>query len=116
MKKLLAALAIMFTLASSAWAVGVVGSTGDALIAVGRGSFRGIIVHTDATNSVTVDIYDATSATGTKLLSSWTVTTSAVDRVQAIGFSDNECPFENGIYVDVTTSGTVTYDTYYVSR
>ena len=114
MKKLLVVINIVLILlmASTSWANGIVGNTGDALIASGRGYFKGIVVHTDGTNSVTVDIYDNITAAGTKLVSSTIFTTSASSRTSALGFSDRECPFTNGVFVDVTTSGTVTYDVY----
>jgi uncharacterized alkaline shock family protein YloU len=110
-KKIFIVLAVLL-MATEALANGIVGNTGDALIATGRGYFKGIIVHSDGTNSVTVDIYDNTTAAGTKLVSSTIFTTSASNRTGVLGFSDQEAPFTNGIYVDVTTSGTVTYDVY----
>jgi len=91
-----------------------IGNTGDAAITSGTGYLKGIIVHTDGTNSVTLAVYDnATAASGNKLLSTVTVTTSASNRTTTIDFKDFECPYFAGIYVDVTTSGTVTYDVYF---
>ncbi|MDD5353509.1 MAG: hypothetical protein PHS93_10135 [Candidatus Omnitrophica bacterium] len=87
-----------------------IGNTDDALITTGGGYFKGIVVHTDGTNAVTVSIYDNTAASGTKIISTITIPTSAVNRIFALGFNDNEIPFIKGMYVDVTTSGTVTYD------
>ena len=80
------------------------------------GSFLGIIVVTDGTNSVTIDIYDNTAGSGTKLIPTWVVTTSGSNRVQAIGFDAGDVRYHNGIYVDVTTSGTVSYMVYFTQR
>ena len=87
--------------------------TDDAKITTGYGYFRGIMLITDGSNSVTVDIYDNTSATGRKLIPTWTVTTSSTNRAQALAFDKEELYYYSGIYVDVTTSGTVTYMIYY---
>ncbi len=119
MKKLFIVLAVIFLMATSAWAVGInkVGNTTDAAITTGNGYLKGIIVHTDGTNSVTFAVYDhATAASGSKLFSTLTVTTSAANRVTTLSFDGQECPYVNGIYVDITTSGTVTYDVYFESR
>lgn len=85
----------------------------DALIATGYGYFRGIMIITDGTNAVTVSIYDNTAASGRELIPTWTVTTSATDRAQAISFAKEELYYYVGIYVDITTSGTATYMIYY---
>jgi len=89
--------------------------TGDSLINSGITLFGGIIVVTDGTNAVTVEIYDNTSAAGAKLIPTWVVTTSATQRSASIGFG---APIKcmNGIYVDITTSGTVEYTVYYMGQ
>lgn len=119
MKKFIVVLMVLLMAATSAWAEGQrsVGNTADAAVTTGSGYLRGIIVHTDGTNSVTFNVYDnATAASGTKLFSTWTVTTNSANRTASIGFSGQECPYGTGIYVDITTSGTVTYDVYFESR
>jgi hypothetical protein len=94
-----------------------IGNTGDAAITAGSGYLKGILVHTDGSQSVTFDVYDnASAASGSKLFSTLTVVTSATNRSTAIDFGDQECPFVNGIYVNITTSGSVTYDVYWKSN
>ena len=87
--------------------------TGDAAIKSSPGYFFGILVATDGTNDVTIQIYDNTSGSGTKLLpDSLVITTGSSDRWEQISFNP-PLPFSTGLYVDVTTSGTVNYIVYY---
>jgi len=75
--------------------------------------FHGIAVITDGTNVVTLDIYDnASAASGTKLIPTWVITTSSTNKYA--GF-DAPQPIrcKNGIYVNITCSGTVKYIVYY---
>lgn len=83
--------------------------TADAAITAGYGYFGGIIVVTDGTNAVTVNIYDAAAASGRKLIPETVITTSSTDRIQAIGYGPTDVYYYTGIYVDITCSGTVTY-------
>ncbi len=80
MKKLFCIIAIILLLAGGApaveWGRGSGSQTADALIYTGEGVFYGIMVATDATNAVTVSVYDGTTATGTKLIPTSVVTTS----------------------------------------
>ena len=92
-----------------------VGNTADGLITTGQGWLKGIILHTDGANSVTISVYDNTAAAGSKLFSTLTVTTSAANRATTISFDDYECPFFTGMYIDITTGGTVTYDVYWLN-
>lgn len=89
--------------------------TADALILSGTGWFYGILVVTDAANAVTVDIYNNTAASGTKLIPTLVVTTSATDRAQ---FFAPPFPISctTGIYVDITCAGAVKYVVYYRAR
>lgn len=85
----------------------------DAAITTGPGYFYGILVITDATNACTVVAYDnATAASGTTLFPSWPVTTSTTDRAQYLSFR-HPVKYLNGIYVDITCSGTCSYKVYY---
>jgi hypothetical protein len=117
MKKWIFVILALFLLASPAWANSI-GNTTDAAVTTGPGYLKGIMVHTDGTNACTVKAYDNTAASGTKLFSDWIVTTSATDRVQALSFDDQECPYGTGIYIDITVGGggTCTYDVYFESR
>ncbi len=120
MKKLFIVWMVIFLMATSAWAVGInkVGNTTDAAITTGNGYLKGIIVHTDGTNGLTMSVYDNSSAaSGTKLFSTWTILTSATNRTSYISFDGQECPYTNGLYVDITISaGAVTYDVYFESK
>jgi len=118
MKRLFIVLIILF-FASVAWGADLrsVGNTTDAAITVGTGYLKKIIVNTDSVNSVTLDVYDhATAASGSKLFSSFLVLSTASNRHEIISFNGQECLYVNGIYVDVTTDGTVAYDVYFESR
>jgi hypothetical protein len=117
MKKWIIAILALLVFASPSWANSI-GNTSDAAVTTGPGYLKGLIVHTDATNACTVSVYDNTAASGTKLFSTWTVTTSATDRVQALSFDDKEVPYGNGIYIDITVGGvgSCTYDVYFESR
>ena len=87
--------------------------TAAAAIKASSGWFHGITVITDGTNSVTISIYDnASAASGTELIPTWIVTTSSANRAQTYSVSP-PVRTKNGIYVNVTTSGTVTYMVYY---
>jgi len=87
--------------------------TGSALLLTGTGVFYGILVMTDGTNAVTVDIYDNTSAAGTaKFIPTWVVPTSATDRAKSAWIAPGHS-ITTGIYVNITCSGTVKYKVYY---
>ena len=79
--------------------------TASAVILAAPGAFVGISVATDGTNAVTLDIYDkATAATGTKLIATTVIPTSATNRSWALEFLHPKwC--DNGIYVVVTPAG-----------
>ena len=87
--------------------------SGSAAITAKAGVMDGIIVTTDGTNAVTLDIYDnATAASGTKLIPTLTITTSASNRTFALTFT-RPVHYVNGIYVNETCSGTVAYMVYF---
>jgi len=88
--------------------------TADSAAVTGAGYFYGITVTTDGTNAVTMDVYDNTAASGTKLIQTVVFPTSAMARGGAIGW-DPPLPFNTGVYVDVTVGGggTVKYMVYY---
>jgi hypothetical protein len=92
-----------------------IGSAASALITTGPGYLKGLVVHTDGTNSVLVEIFDNTSGTGTQILSDWTVTTSATSRTTTLYFGAGDCLFNVGLYVKVTPAGggAVVFDVYY---
>ncbi len=118
MKRLLVTLLLTLLMATGAWAgQRTIGNTDDAVVTTGAGFLNKIIIHTDATNDVTFNIYDhTTAASGNKLFSTWTVTTSSEERFSVLTFDDEECLYVNGIYVTVSTQGTVTYDVFFSSK
>ncbi len=87
----------------------------DQLVRTGRANLYGILVATDGTNAVTIDVYDSLSGSGTKVIPTIVIPTSATMRGTAINF-ENPVQIRTGIYVDVTTSGTVGYTVYYNTK
>jgi len=73
-------------------------------IVSGPGYFYGVIVMTDGTNPVTVEIYDNTSGTGTKIIPDWVATTGEADRSQRLSFYP-PLSFNTGLSVDITIGG-----------
>ncbi len=89
------------------------GNTIDAAIQTKAGYFYGILVHTDGTNNVLVDVYDEDdTSTGTELVQDWLVTTSSTDRTQSLSY-DPPIPYEVGLFVDISSAGTLTYDIFF---
>ena len=89
--------------------------TASAAISTTSGVFHGILLVTDATNAVILSIYDNVSAaSGTELIPTTTVTTSATNRITGISI-EPPVRYDNGIYVSVSVAGggTVTYMVYY---
>jgi hypothetical protein len=80
------------------------------------GYFFGITVMTDGTNSCTVVTYDNTANSGTnKLHPDWVVTTSATDRAKTYS-PPYPLAYNTGISVDITTSGTCSYQILYQDK
>lgn len=84
--------------------------TADSLIFTGTCFFRGFIVQPDGTNDVSLTFYDNTSATGNKIVA--TMTFKGTGGPQALQLPVKIQCF-NGIYVDVTTAGTVEYTVFF---
>ena len=88
--------------------------TATATIKSGAGILGQIAVVTDGTNAVTIDVYDnASAASGTKLMPTWVITTSATDRCQSWDAPGDGVRFMNGLYVVITCAGTVKYIVYW---
>ena len=89
--------------------------TESASIATGRGFFYGIIVRTDGTNNVTLNVYDSGAASGNRLLPS-NIVINGVNNVSGWAFgTDPALKFTAGIYVDASVAGggTVEYEVLY---
>lgn len=69
----------------------------------GKLAFGGIIIKTDGTNNVTLNVYDSVTATGTKLIPTDSIILGT-SRLTAISFSPPlRCG--TGIYVSVSVAG-----------
>jgi len=117
MKKLFITLLLVLVLSVPLFAAESMIASGsksaDALVLVGSGAFYGVAVATDATNAVTVSVYDvATATTGKLIVPTFVAPTSATDRTKSF-FVYPGIRFENGIYVDITCAGTVGFEIYY---
>jgi hypothetical protein len=86
-------------------------ASASAAAVTGNCIFYGIMVRTDGTNNVTLNLYDNTGASGTLILPSSLVIDGSA-RIASIG-DDSGLPITNGIYVDVTCAGTCSYQVYY---
>ena len=89
--------------------VGSGSKAADALIFTGPAVLRGFIVTTDGAADVTIDVYDKTTATGTKLIPTFTVKGAN----NYGGVMNAEIQAATGIYLDITTSGTAGVVVYY---
>lgn len=92
--------------------------TADHSVLKKAGWFYGILVQTDGTNEVWVDVYDVSASmlseatAGSKLIPQWVITTSSSDRMQSLSL-DPPVPFDAGLFVDISTAGSVKFTTYY---
>lgn len=88
-------------------------NTADASVLKSAGYLYSMVVATDGTNNVTFDLYDnASAASGDKLLPSFTIVTATTNVFTAVNFK-TPLAYNKGVYVDITTSGTVGYTLYY---
>jgi hypothetical protein len=87
--------------------------TADQLIDTGAGYFYGFVCQTDASNAVTFKIYDALSATGTRIGPDMICSTSASNRTCVFG-TGLGVPYSTGLYIDITlAAGTTSYQIFY---
>lgn len=83
----------------------------DALIYTGETMFCGIAATGDGTNAITFDVHDGTTTGGAKVIPTWNVPQSASSKTQA--FNMFPCvQMLSGVYVNITTTGTVEYVVY----
>ena len=79
----------------------------------GQSAFYGLIVKTDGSNNVTINVYDNTAASGTALIPTNTVIAGS-DRTWALSYNPAiKC--STGIYVAISVAGggTATYQVQY---
>ena len=114
-KKLMIAAVCWFMLTSVCYAEGLLytaDKTADFIVSSTRANFFGILIIEDGANDVTVDIYDGTTSGGTAIIQSITFVANADNPNHLLSF-DPPIVCYNGIFVDITTSGTATYRVYY---
>ena len=110
MKKILVSLLGIMLITTSAYAFNPEESlevssvlTGDGQAVTGAGYLYGILCANDGANNWTLDLYDNTSAAGTKLVPSLIVTTAATERSSSIWFNQ-PVNFSVGVWFQTTTS------------
>lgn len=86
----------------------------DASITTGQGYFHGVLI--GCASGVTVDIYDNTSAAGRKLIPTQYFPGSATNQTHSIDMGTYGVFYNTGVYVDVTTSGTLRYMVYFTPK
>ena len=84
--------------------------TGDVSITTGEGYFHGILI--GCASGVTVDVYDNTAASGRKLMPTLYFPGSATNQSHSVDMGSAGVFYNKGIYVDVTTTGTLRYIVY----
>jgi len=88
--------------------------TGDVSITTGEGYFHGVLI--GCASGVTVDVYDNTAASGRKLMPTLYFAGSATNQTHSVDMGSYGVFYDTGIYVDVTTSGTLRYTVYFTSK
>ena len=83
-----------------------------ALITTGQGLFYGVLIATDSTTAITVNVYDNTAASGSKIIPSITVPTAADYRLQGI-YPPVPIRYYNGLYVSISSTDCA-YSVYYL--
>lgn len=84
----------------------------DSTAAITQCGFVGLICQTDNTNNVTINIFDARTATGKKVIpTNFVVLASESNKILML---PKPIQINNGIYVDITTSGTTAISIYYI--
>lgn len=86
--------------------------TADGVVMASDGRFFGITITPDGSNNVTVTVYDsASAASGTKITPDIVVAGNGGTQEWSPPIEPVDCI--EGIYVDITTDGTVKYNVYY---
>lgn len=80
----------------------------------GRCIFRGISVNPDGTNDITVNVWDSTTVSGATRLLETDVVFAGNEGWQCLDVPHG-LPCFNGIYVEITCAGTLSYRVHYDS-
>lgn len=72
-------------------------------IVSGKSAFGGIVIKTDGTNNITLNIYDNTTNSGKRLIPPDSIVLGT-SRVWALGY-DPPIKCDNGIYIEVSVAG-----------
>lgn len=86
-------------------------TTSDTLVKTGAGVLHSIVISCNdaAPTAGTIDVYDNTEGSGTKIFS-WTLTTTAFTPISLVF----DARFETGLYIDFTTTGDVSVTATYL--
>ncbi len=87
------------------------GITASGRVKVGTGIFHGLILKTDGTNDVTVNVYDNTEASGSKLLPADVVFDGTANLT--VLSLDPGIIFDTGLYLEIACLGTTEIKTLY---
>jgi hypothetical protein len=79
------------------------GKTASALIVTGSGIFLGLLIKCDGTNDLTLNVFDNTAASGTKLVPTDIIFDGAV-KINALSFLPG-VRFSTGLYVEIAVAG-----------
>lgn len=82
-----------------------------ALVATGAVKLHGLFFTTDGTNAQTIVIYDNTTGSDPKAISTFIVPTSATDRWRWVWFN-TPILLRTGLYISITGSGTAGVQAY----
>jgi len=85
--------------------------TTDQLVYTGKINLYSIFFVLDGINSVTVTIYDGINATGKTLVPTFVLNND--DSLNQILSFNPPLQLVTGLYIDITTAGTITYKVYY---
>lgn len=88
--------------------------SGDVAITAGQGYFHGIMI--GCASGVTINAYDSTGASGRKLMPTLYFPGSATSQTHSVDMGSYGVFYHTGVYIDVTTTGTLRYIVYFTSK